>query len=131
MAKAKPAPNKAGAPNRPSPQTKRQAGKQEKHIHKENMERLKNQRTKTRTVEEQKTARTTARALAVSDAIRNGFTSARDVSGKAIEMQQLISGNRFSNNDATNDDRVSSGTGNGGGQSVTQNPSAGGDTYLT
>lgn len=111
---------------RPKPQTEKQARSQERHMHRENMALIKNQKGLEQIQQEGKTARTVARAGAITSAIQQGFRSAQDTAGKQIELQQLISGNRFSQNDATDDRSPSTGATNGSGNSVTQNPNAGG-----
>lgn len=127
MAKA-PVPTNADqqtARPRPKPQSKWQTGRQEAHLHKEEMARIKGGKKRAQIEQEGKTARTVARATAISNAVARGFESARDVSSKQIELQQLLSGNRYSENDATDENRVSSGSSNGSGNSITQNPGAG------
>lgn len=127
MAKTnKPSPTAANRQT-PKPQTKRQAGKQEKHLHQERMQELKNQRSASQTREAGRTQRTATRSAALVSAVSEGTRNAADVASKQIELQQLISGNRFSNNDATDENRTSSGATNGSGNSITQNPGAGGD----
>lgn len=111
---------------RPEAQTSRERRAQERHIYKENMAELKGKKKQEQIRQEGMTARTATRSAAITSAISQGFRSAQDVSGKQIELQQLISGNRYSENDANDERKPSPGDTTGGGNSITQNPNAGG-----